>query len=96
MAAVSLDTLREKARIIQKEIVESTTAAGSGHPSSSLSAVQLLLFYGPMLSIVRRVRELTRAVETPPVLMWFSIVPPHAVIAPEGQMGTHCEGPLQK
>jgi transketolase len=51
VAAVSLDTLREKARIIQKEIVESTTAAGSGHPSSSLSAVQLLtgLYFGDVL-----------------------------------------------
>jgi transketolase len=46
-----LAQLAEKARIIQKEIVESTTAAGSGHPSSSLSAVQLLvgLYFGGVL-----------------------------------------------
>jgi transketolase len=51
MATVDLEQLREKARIIQKEIVESTTAAGSGHPSSSLSAVQLLvgLYFGGVL-----------------------------------------------
>jgi len=51
VATVDLDQLREKARIIQKEIVESTTAAGSGHPSSSLSAVQLLvgLYFGGVL-----------------------------------------------
>jgi transketolase len=51
VATVDLEQLREKARIIQKEIVESTTAAGSGHPSSSLSAVQLLvgLYFGGVL-----------------------------------------------
>jgi transketolase len=51
VAPVDLEQLREKARVIQKEIVESTTAAGSGHPSSSLSAVQLLvgLYFGGVL-----------------------------------------------
>lgn len=37
---------------IRKHIVEATTAAGSGHPSSSLSAVELVttLFFGGFLS----------------------------------------------
>jgi len=29
--------------MVQRGIIESTTAAGSGHPSSSLSAVELLV-----------------------------------------------------
>jgi transketolase len=43
--------LREKARVIRREIVESTTEAGSGHPSSSLSAVELMvgLYFGGVL-----------------------------------------------
>lgn len=44
--------LREKARVIRRHIVESTTEAGSGHPSSSLSAVELMvgLYFGGVLS----------------------------------------------
>ena len=40
--------LKEVARRIRRSIVESTTMAGSGHPSSSLSAVELTtaLFFG--------------------------------------------------
>src|SRR5262249_54000861 len=43
--------LREKARVIRRDIIESTTEAGSGHPSSSLSAVELMvgLFFGGVL-----------------------------------------------
>ncbi|HZR00307.1 MAG TPA: transketolase [Chloroflexota bacterium] len=43
--------LKEKARLIRREIVESTTEAGSGHPSSSLSAVELMvgLYFGGVL-----------------------------------------------
>lgn len=43
--------LREKARVIRREIIESSTAAGSGHPSSSLSGVELLvgLYFGGVL-----------------------------------------------
>jgi transketolase len=43
--------LRDKARVIRREIVESTTEAGSGHPSSSLSAVELMvgLYFGGVL-----------------------------------------------
>jgi transketolase len=52
VATLDLEALREKARVIQKEIIESTTAAGSGHPSSSLSAVELLvgLYFGGVLN----------------------------------------------
>ena len=50
MATAAVD-LREKARLIRREIIESTTAAGSGHPSSSLSGVELLvgLYFGGVL-----------------------------------------------
>jgi len=43
--------LKEKARVIRREIVESTTEAGSGHPSSSLSAVELMvgLYFGGVM-----------------------------------------------
>jgi transketolase len=43
--------LKDKAKQIRREIVESTTTAGSGHPSSSLSAVELLvgLYFGGVL-----------------------------------------------
>lgn len=39
-------------KLIRKHIVEATTAAGSGHPSSSLSAVELVttLFFGGFLN----------------------------------------------
>ncbi|HEY3078650.1 MAG TPA: transketolase [Chloroflexota bacterium] len=42
MVTAAVD-LREKARLIRREIIESSTTAGSGHPSSSLSAVELLV-----------------------------------------------------
>src|SRR2546423_5825826 len=43
--------LREKARVIRRDIIESTTGAGSGHPSSSLSAVELMvgLYFGGVM-----------------------------------------------
>lgn len=43
--------LRERARVIRKHIIESSTAAGSGHPSSSLSGVELLvgLYFGGVM-----------------------------------------------
>jgi transketolase len=51
--AVSEDAgrLEEIARQMRIDIVESTTAAGSGHPSSSLSMVELLtvLYFGDVL-----------------------------------------------
>ncbi|MFQ6000583.1 MAG: transketolase [Anaerolineae bacterium] len=48
---LSLSQLREKARLIRRHIIITTTAAGSGHPSSSLSAVEILvaLYFGGVL-----------------------------------------------
>jgi transketolase len=45
---LSLDDLKEKARTIRKHIIRMTTEAGSGHPSSSLSATDMVagLFFG--------------------------------------------------
>src|SRR5262245_18684287 len=37
----SLDELKAIAKQIRKDIINSTTAAGSGHPTSSMSAVEL-------------------------------------------------------
>ena len=48
---LSLSQLQEKARLIRRHIITATTAAGSGHPSSSLSAVEILvaLYFGGVL-----------------------------------------------
>jgi transketolase len=48
---LSLANLQAKARTIRKEIIQSTTTAGSGHPTSSLSAVELAvaLYFGGVL-----------------------------------------------
>lgn len=45
---ISTDKLRKSAKLIRYYIMTSTTAAGSGHPTSSLSAVDLMtvLFFG--------------------------------------------------
>src|SRR5262249_14952691 len=50
-AAASLADLQAKARAIRKDIILSTTAAGSGHPTSSLSAVEVAtaLYFGGIL-----------------------------------------------
>jgi transketolase len=50
-AKVSLDELRERAREIRRDIVTMTTEAGSGHPSSSLSATEVVtaLYFGGFL-----------------------------------------------
>lgn len=47
----TLDELKEKARALRKDIIRMTTAAGSGHPTSSLSAVEMVtaLFFGGFL-----------------------------------------------
>jgi len=47
----SLADLQAKAKTIRKEIITSTTAAGSGHPTSSLSGVEIAvaLYFGGML-----------------------------------------------
>lgn len=49
--AESLEALRERARVLRKHIITMTTAAQSGHPSSSLSAVEVLaaLYFGGIL-----------------------------------------------
>jgi transketolase len=49
--ALDLLALKEKARQIRLDILEMTTLAGSGHPSSSFSTVEILtaLFYGGIL-----------------------------------------------
>jgi transketolase len=46
--STDLAALKARAKTIRKEIITSTTAAGSGHPTSSLSAVEILtaLFFG--------------------------------------------------
>ncbi|MFN0196836.1 MAG: transketolase [Planctomycetaceae bacterium] len=48
----SLDSLQEKARIIRRHIINMTTAAASGHPSSSLSATEVVtaLFFGGFMN----------------------------------------------
>jgi transketolase len=47
----TLDALRARAKAIRVDILRSTTEAGSGHPSSSLSAVEVLtaLYFGGLL-----------------------------------------------
>jgi transketolase len=49
--SASVAELRAKAKTIRKEIITSTTTAGSGHPTSSLSGVELLvaLYFGGWL-----------------------------------------------
>ncbi len=46
--AVSIEELKAKAKQLRKHIIRMTTAAGSGHPSSSLSAVEMItaLYFG--------------------------------------------------
>jgi transketolase len=48
---LSLDQLKEKARTLRQHIIRMTTAAASGHPSSSLSAVEVVtaLYFGGFL-----------------------------------------------
>ncbi len=44
----SIDELKDKALVLRRHIIKMTTEAGSGHPSSSLSAVEAVtaLFFG--------------------------------------------------
>jgi transketolase len=48
---VNLADLQARAKTIRKEIITSTTAAGSGHPTSSLSGVEIAvaLYFGGIL-----------------------------------------------
>lgn len=50
-AALSVAELQAKAKIIRRHIINMTTEAGSGHPSSSLSAVEVVtaLFFGGLM-----------------------------------------------
>src|SRR3989338_2078940 len=41
--AVDIDSLKEKALLFRREILEVLTIAGSGHPGGSLSAVEILI-----------------------------------------------------
>ncbi|QDU41392.1 Transketolase 2 [Maioricimonas rarisocia] len=51
-AAPSIDQLKERANAIRKLIVRITTEAGSGHPSSSLSATEVVtaLYFGGFMN----------------------------------------------
>ena len=51
-----MDNLKELSKLIRYYILKSTTQAGSGHPSSSLSAVELMtvLFFGGFLKSFKR------------------------------------------
>lgn len=46
--ALSIEELKEKAKVLRRLIIRMTTEAGSGHPSSSLSAVEVVnaLWFG--------------------------------------------------
>lgn len=48
---MSISELRAKARKLRRDIITMTTAAGSGHPTSSLSAVEVVtaLYFGGVL-----------------------------------------------
>lgn len=50
-AAANLDELRDLARRLRREVLIMTSEAGSGHPSSSFSAVEILtqLYFGGIL-----------------------------------------------
>src|SRR3954447_20923601 len=50
-ARPSLAELQQKAKLIRKHIIESTTKAASGHPTSSMSAVEIAvaLYFGGIL-----------------------------------------------
>jgi transketolase len=51
MPAATLTDLQERAKKIRREIITSTTTAGSGHPTSSLSGVEIAvaLYFGGVL-----------------------------------------------
>lgn len=50
--ALSLEELKEKGKVLRRLIIRMTTAAGSGHPSSSLSAVEVVnaLWFGGFMN----------------------------------------------
>ena len=48
---MSIEELEEQARVIRRDIITCTTIAGSGHPSSSLSGVEIMaaLYFGGIM-----------------------------------------------
>lgn len=50
-ARTDIPALKEMARVLRKDIIEMTTKAGSGHPSSSMSAAEVVagLYFGGIL-----------------------------------------------
>jgi transketolase len=48
---LSVEELKDKARVLREHIVRMTTAAGSGHPTSSMSAVEVVtaLYFGGLM-----------------------------------------------
>lgn len=50
---LSLAELQDKAKVLRRHVVKMTTEAGSGHPSSSLSATEVVtsLFFGGFLRV---------------------------------------------
>lgn len=51
LARADIPALKETARLLRKDIIEMTTKAGSGHPSSSMSAAEVVaaLYFGGIL-----------------------------------------------
>src|ERR1041385_2160356 len=51
VGARSIPELKEIARLMRRQIIEMTTAAGSGHPSSSFSCTEIIaaLYFGGVL-----------------------------------------------
>jgi transketolase len=51
MAKLSLDELQAKCKLVRRDIITSTTTAASGHPTSSLSGVEIAvgLYFGGVL-----------------------------------------------
>ncbi len=48
---MSIEELEEQARVLRRDIITCTTIAGSGHPSSSLSGVEIMtaLYFGGLM-----------------------------------------------
>ena len=48
---MSIEELEEQARLVRRDIITCTTIAGSGHPSSSLSGVEIMaaLYFGGIM-----------------------------------------------
>jgi transketolase len=50
-AGASVEQLQDQARLLRKQIIEMTTEAGSGHPSSSMSCTEIVvaLYFGGIM-----------------------------------------------